>query len=195
TPRRRSAGNSWFRPRTCPAHTAPRISEARSSAGEARPFGPSILGGRLEAQHLLPEPASAQRADDHSDDHPACTDDLRGIAQVDPEEQTGDESGGGRPEVAKFSRGAADVIACQGGGVDAHVGEQRAEIQYLGAEPVGDQKRAAERDETDEDDVVAWSAVLRVDGAKEGRRQGIAAAHAVKESRRTQMRAYARADA
>src|SRR6185437_831377 len=59
----------------------------------------SVLWAHLEAQHPLAEPASAHGTDDHSHDHPACADELRGVTQVDPQQQTGDEPRGGWPEV------------------------------------------------------------------------------------------------
>src|SRR5579862_4000940 len=107
----------------------------------------SVLGTRLEAQHLMAKPPSAHGADDHSQDYPARADDLRGETQVEPEEKTGQESSGGRPEVAPSFGGTARVVARQSGGIDTHVCQQRPEIQDLGSKPVGDQKGSAERDQ------------------------------------------------
>ena len=88
------------------------------------------------------------------------------MTQVEPQEQTGDESCRGWPEVAQPSLAIAHVVARQGGGVDTHVSEQRPKIQYLGSEPVGNQKGSAQRDEAHEDHVIARNAVLRVEGPK-----------------------------
>ena len=77
------------------------------------------------------------------------------------------------------------------GGIHAHEGDERAEIEHLGAEAVAHDECADEGDGSDEEYVVARDAMLGVDRAEKRFWQRVAAAHAVEQTGRADLRAHA----
>ena len=111
-----------------------------------------------------------------------------------PNESADQEAKQRRKKIQDIAFFGADVVADQCGDVDAHEGQQGAEVEQVRALIVSDDEGACERDDADEDDVVAGNPAFGIDRAEELFGNPVAAAHAVQQTRGTELRAHAGAD-
>ena len=140
------------------------------------------------------EAAGADSAVEDADGEPRAAGDFRWRAQMQPDEEADGEAGYRRGEVREALLFGAQEVAGEGGGVDAHEGDEGAEVEEFDAAFVAEEEGAGEGDGADEKDVVHGNAAARLDGAEEAARQRVAAAHAVEQAGGGELRTHAGAD-
>ena len=89
---------------------------------------------------------------------------------------------------------AANVVVSQRRQVDAHESDQRPEVEQLRAIVVSDEERSQQRNHADENHIVRGNPGPGMDGAEEFLWNGVAASHAIQQTRRPQLRSHAGAN-
>ena len=111
-----------------------------------------------------------------------------------PDKKTNEKAENRRNELAERAIRAADVVVRQCGQIDAHECDQRAEVQQLSAPIIAHEKRTNENYNADKQHIIGRDASLRMDSSEKFSGKSVAASHAVKQTRRAELRSHTGTD-